>query len=48
MPFLTTQTSIESLLEIIAKQDLQIEQLLKKVDQLELNLAVYKSKKKQS
>jgi hypothetical protein len=38
---LTTQSSIESLLEIIAKQDLQIEQLLKKVDQLELNLAVY-------
>jgi hypothetical protein len=38
---LTTQTSIESLLEIIAKQDLQIEELLKRVDQLKLDLAVY-------
>jgi hypothetical protein len=45
---LTTQSSSESLLEIIAKQDFQIEQLLKRADQVELDLAVYKSKKKQS
>ncbi|WP_326935242.1 hypothetical protein [Flavobacterium sp. PL11] len=42
---MTTQPSIESLLEIIAKQAVQIEQLLKRVEQLELELAVYKSKK---
>lgn len=42
---MTTQPTIESLLEIIAKQSIQIDLLLKRVDQLEKELAVYKNKK---
>jgi predicted nucleic acid-binding Zn-ribbon protein len=42
---LTTQQRIDSLLETVKKQSVQIDFLLKKVDKLELELAVYKNKK---
>ena len=45
MPFLTTQQRIDSLLETVEKQSIQIDFLLKKVDKLELEIAVYKNKK---
>lgn len=42
---MTTQQRIDSLLETIEKQSIEIGFLLKKVDKLELELAVYKNKK---